>query len=80
MTNSKKPQDQKTQASATELDESELQNVEGGAGFLKIGGIEGDRTGLLAGADQIKFGDKSIDGSKLQLTDKVATNVTKIKF
>ena len=36
MTNSKKPENQKTKASATELDESQLDNVEGG--YIKISG------------------------------------------
>lgn len=42
MTNSKKPQDQKTNASAVELDESQLDDVEGGASFPKLGDIEGE--------------------------------------
>lgn len=42
MTNSKKPQNHKTNASATELEESQLDNVEGGAAYLKLGDSTGE--------------------------------------
>lgn len=43
MTNNKKLEDQVSNASATELEESDLDKVEGGAAFLKLDDVPGTK-------------------------------------
>ena len=74
MSNSKKPEDQKTKASATELDESDLNDVEGGASFLKIDTIEGESLKLDRTA--VKLTDKSTTATR---SEDISLNYTVIK-
>lgn len=59
----KKTEDKPTKASAVELEEKDLDDVQGGAAYIKLGDIKGESLATKS-ADYLKIGD--IDGeSKL---------------
>ena len=64
----KKPQDKVTKAGAVELEENELNEVQGGIGYIKLGGIDGES--LKNSRESIKLGD-------LEDTQKLATDYLK---
>lgn len=60
-----KSQDKKTKASATELEEKDLDEVQGGASYIKFDGVDGES--LTRSTDYLKVGD--IDGESKLTTD-----------
>lgn len=78
MTNSKKPEHQATKASATELDEADLEAIDGGPAYLKLGDIDGESRVVAKSAQQLKLDRGGV--SNKPDSENLSLNFEKIKF